>query len=590
MRARFAIARRAWRRRGTGASLPSAPLRNSAAATSWFVPPSATSAATRRWRRQAFLSGAPADPAELRAGLLDPGRRAEPLELTERRADRIAGGELLTLAPADDAEREQRAGPPQGIADRLVLRDCVLEERICLQQRLPARPPRDRGSASRAPSTHSRSNRRASASQPSRSALGVVLRPSVEQQLDVVGRSTSVCSAHPSGRRCLLARPCRANRGLADGSPLHRRRARGPPGAAGVCSPNCSSASSSARSECSRASSSWPRWSGDDRDGEMILRHLEPVLDRESRARCGVRGRELPSAQPRIRPTRDPRARARPAARRAHATPRTRARAAPAPPPSSGQIEDVHDRERRLQHQLLAAHGAREVVGPCGDPGCRRFADEPCRGWPAPRGRVDAERVVVELLGELERCACMLESTGPLEARRPRQSAVDAPTWSAGPRRASRSASSSSATARSTLSSSARRTRASARARTCRPPVTAGDRGESCGRASIRRRLDGHALQPSARPLSFVVGIWRRQAKRVFGELGRGVAEPRELARAAASRVQRRLSASGALRRKREVAGAVDRIRDDSRASRPCARRRSSADRLGRRPTPAADA
>ena len=68
-------------------------------------------------RRQTLDPGAAADPAELGACLLDPGRRAEPLELAERRADRVAGGALLTLAPADDAEREQRTGPPEGVVD-----------------------------------------------------------------------------------------------------------------------------------------------------------------------------------------------------------------------------------------------------------------------------------------------------------------------------------------------------------------------------------------------------------------------------------------------------------------------------------------
>jgi hypothetical protein len=79
-------------------------------------------------RRQALDTRPPADVAQLRACLLDPHPRPEPLELVERRTDRVAGGALLALPPADDAEREQRASPAEAICGMLMLRDGVFEE------------------------------------------------------------------------------------------------------------------------------------------------------------------------------------------------------------------------------------------------------------------------------------------------------------------------------------------------------------------------------------------------------------------------------------------------------------------------------
>ncbi len=79
-------------------------------------------------RRQALDARPPADPAELRACLLGPCRRPELLELVERRADRVASGAFLPLAPADDTEREQRASASEAISGMFVLRDGVFEE------------------------------------------------------------------------------------------------------------------------------------------------------------------------------------------------------------------------------------------------------------------------------------------------------------------------------------------------------------------------------------------------------------------------------------------------------------------------------
>src|SRR6478609_9886751 len=78
--------------------------------------------------RQAFFADAASDPTELRTRLVDPGGGPELLETRERRLDRVPGGTLLPPAPPDDAEREQRASPPEGVAGGLVLRDRLLQE------------------------------------------------------------------------------------------------------------------------------------------------------------------------------------------------------------------------------------------------------------------------------------------------------------------------------------------------------------------------------------------------------------------------------------------------------------------------------
>ena len=145
----------------------------------------------------------PADPAELGACRLDPGRRAEPLELAERRGDRVAGGALLPLAPADHAEREQRTGPPEGVADRLVLRDCVLEERRGLGHVSAGgchEPAAARDVGEHPGAFESSRIRLPRVDDP----LGVVRPIEREQRLDVVGHPPAfacLAPAEPGGRR-----------------------------------------------------------------------------------------------------------------------------------------------------------------------------------------------------------------------------------------------------------------------------------------------------------------------------------------------------------------------------------------------------
>ena len=202
-RAGPASARRAWRTRETGASPPSARRGATRRRPPCSCDPRPRARRHGAPRRQAFLAGAPTDPAELRAGPLDPGRRAEPLELAERRADRVAGGALLTLAPADHAEREQRAGPPEGITDRLVSRDGVLEKRSGLGHVSP------RGRHEAAAARHVREHPVAFESSRIRlprveDVLGVVRPIEREQRLDVVGHPPAfarLTPAEPGGRR-----------------------------------------------------------------------------------------------------------------------------------------------------------------------------------------------------------------------------------------------------------------------------------------------------------------------------------------------------------------------------------------------------
>ena len=103
--------------------------RNSAAATSRFVLPSATRAATRSSAAVSpFRPGAPADPSELGAC---PGRPAccpDRLEAVERGLDRLASAALLASATSDDAEREQCAGAAERVADGFVLGDRLREQ------------------------------------------------------------------------------------------------------------------------------------------------------------------------------------------------------------------------------------------------------------------------------------------------------------------------------------------------------------------------------------------------------------------------------------------------------------------------------
>ena len=105
---------------------------------------------------------------------------------------------------------------------------------------------------------------------------------------------------------------------------------------------------------------------GDDRDREVILRHFEPVLDRDVSGACGVLGRERPVSSPEFDPRETPERAGAP--RLVALAPRfvlaLEQRAGLLPLRERG--EGVHNRQGRLHHELLAAHGAREVAGEYG--------------------------------------------------------------------------------------------------------------------------------------------------------------------------------------------------------------------------------
>src|SRR6266516_5346576 len=166
-----------------------------------------------------------------------------------------------------------------------------------------------------------------------------------------------------------------------------------------------------------------PAMDGNDSNRQVILRHLEPVLEGDLVGVGGMGRRELPATGPELDPGEAPE--------------RTGAPwlVALAPllvlaleqgaglGPLRGRREGVHDGECRLLNQLLAADGAREVVGPCREIFRRlRVAGEPAEdGLHSASAR--SKHVVVELVGELERCTGVVELC--LESCRPREATVD---------------------------------------------------------------------------------------------------------------------------------------------------------------------
>ena len=70
--------------------------------------------------------------------------------------------------------------------------------------------------------------------------------------------------------------------------------------------PNCSSASASARSEWPPRQVELATMNGDERDREVVLRHLEPVLERDVERAGGELGRERPASGPELDPRQAP--------------------------------------------------------------------------------------------------------------------------------------------------------------------------------------------------------------------------------------------------------------------------------------------
>ena len=301
--------------------------RKSAAATSRFVRPSATSAATRCSAAVSPLSWVrpPMRPSSTRARSTQVAApsRSKP---AERRLERGAGRGLLPVAPPSDAEREKGARMSVGIAGRLVLRDRLLEER-CSPSERPRRRRAGRGNGSRARAPIRGRHERASASHTSRSLAASSTRPRLEEQSRRGRPSTSGCSAHPTERRRLARRALPSQRAPRRG--LHPRgpRARAPPGAAVGGSANCSSQARALAPSARVRASSCPRWTAMTAIGRWSCGHSSPYWIEMS---CACAAWSAASSQ---RPPQNS-SQARPqsaralAARRARATPRARARAA----------------------------------------------------------------------------------------------------------------------------------------------------------------------------------------------------------------------------------------------------------------------
>ena len=161
---------------------------------------------------------------------------------------------------------------------------------------------------------------------------------------------------------------------------------------------------------------------GDDRTRQMVLRHLEPVLDRDVAGASRVLGPERPTSGPELDPGETPeRAGAPRLVPLAPLFVLALEQGAGLVPLRSGR-EGVHDGQRCLPHQQFATDSAREVADPRRKiPGCFRVAGEPAEDG-LHRAGLSSQLVVVELVGELERPTCMVE---PRLGARPREPAVD---------------------------------------------------------------------------------------------------------------------------------------------------------------------
>ena len=369
--------------------------RKSAAATSRFVRPSATRAATRCSAAVSpLLARAPSDAPELVLAPSRPrwlrraarSRRARPGARRGRRA--FCRSRLRTMPSA----RRARARP-YGIADRLVLRDRLLEERCGPSRAIPRRRSTQAAAARRV-------REHPLAAEPSRVGL-----PDVEESRPRRRRARGSSSAStwsrappadarlaPPERRCLLVRLAEPLEALGHvstperGEPEHRQVLR--------------------RVE-----------------RELLLRKLEGslrMLARERRAARGGRRRprsaddpgaprartgsrcrapappgrpRAPSGRPRTRATRDPRARGHSAARLARATPRARARTTRGPRLSSTTARSVFTTASVASCTSCAPPTA--VAKSCGRAGKRRrlrVADHPAEDRLRPPGRAPEGR------------------------------------------------------------------------------------------------------------------------------------------------------------------------------------------------------
>ena len=362
--------------------------------------PSATSAATRRSAAVSPSSRVrpPIRPSSARAPS-DPRRGAE-LARSRRAPRRSRRGRRASGAAACGRRRARAArAPVRSVAGLLVLRDRLLEQRGRLVDapRAAATRPRQRVTCA---STRCRAERVASASQ----HRGLAPRRPRGRARAAPRRGRRPTSGLGSRQPSLLVTPS-ASREPLDGrarvAALQRDEAERPE-MDGRVQPELLLAELQRPLRVRAGELELTAVGGDHASGRCCPRHLEPVLGDlvRARRRTRPRARQRPAhsstqASSRARPP--------PKARRARATRGTRARAARAQRRMSPRRRSTcASCAARLLHAARVAAGGRELVG------SRRVRRRLGSPTARPRNasiveRTDAERVVVELVGELER-------------------------------------------------------------------------------------------------------------------------------------------------------------------------------------------
>ena len=238
---------------------------------------------------------------------------------------------------------------------------------------------------------------------------------------------------------------------------------------------------------------------GDDRDGKVVLRHLESVLDRDVVRAGGVLRRELPAPGPELDPRESPRARGRCTARRARATPAySRSSRARTSSLLADGASSVHDRVGRLLHQLRRrrrrSRDRRARVACAGASRVARHAAEDRVSALSASIRSTSSSSSSASSSAARACSRALAETDP-EARRPREPAVD--------ERLKRRARGRLAKGfLEQVRQRGRRPRArrggrGPRRATSRSPSRPAGRSRSSGRASTPRQRDAHELRPA---------------------------------------------------------------------------------------------
>ena len=251
-------------------------------------------------RGQPFLAPAPADPRRARRAPSSPSRPRRAARTPSSaasiasRAARFWRARRRTTPSASSARAR-----PKGSPTRLVLRRPPARGASSARSTSPraaATRPRQRVTCA---STHSRPTRVASASQASRSSHRVVELGRARAAARRGRASTSGGSARPNRAPPPGGRRSASHSAAADGSPLQSATSPRTAMCCGGWKPNCSSASSSARSECARARSSWPRWTATTAIGRWSCGTSRPYWIAMScaRAACSAASSQRPGPE-----------------------------------------------------------------------------------------------------------------------------------------------------------------------------------------------------------------------------------------------------------------------------------------------------